>query len=193
MGKRAELVLAACKGCGVCSAACPYEANSPAHFTDQQLNAQITALAKAPRISMNGFEPKLLGFLCNWCAYAGADLAGATRIQYQPNLHVVRVMCSGRIDPVFIIEALMQGIDGVMILGCHLGDCHYVAGNLRAQERVSYLKQVFTGVGLDPSRVHIDWVSASEGKRFSEIVNAFTEQIRELGPINERSWEGEVS
>ena len=193
LGKRAEVILAACKGCGLCGAACPYDANYPAHFTNQQLMAQITALAAAPRISVNGFEPKLIGFLCNWCAYAGADLAGVSRIQYKPNLHVVRVMCSGRIDPVLIVDALLQGIDGVMVLGCHPGDCHYVTGNLHAQERISFLKQVFIGLGLNPKRVHIDWVSASEGKRFSEIVNTFTEQIKRLGPIDEQSLIGEIN
>ncbi len=182
-GKRAEVMLAACKGCGLCGAACPYGANTPGHFTDRQLMAQISALAEAPRFSGDGFEPKILGFLCNWCAYAGADLAGSSRIQYPPNLHVVRVMCTGRIDPALIIEALMQGIDGVMMLGCHKGDCHYSTGNLHAEERMGHLRQVFEGVGLNPKRFHLDWVSASEGARFSELVNSFTEQIRELGPI----------
>jgi heterodisulfide reductase subunit A len=188
-GKKAKVLLAACKGCGMCGAACPYQANIPGHFTDRQLLAQITALAEAPRISGNGFEPKIVGFLCNWCAYAGADLAGVSRIQYLPNLHVVRVMCTGRIDPALIVEALLLGIDGVLILGCHSGDCHYVEGNLYAQERISQLRGVFEGVGLDPRRFRLDWVSASEGARFSEIVDDFTEHIRTLGPIREPSME----
>ncbi len=183
IGKRAEVMLAACKGCGLCGAACPYGANTPGHFTDRQLMAQISALAESPRFSGNGFEPRILGFLCNWCAYAGADLAGASRIQYPPNLHVARVMCTGRIDLAFIVEALLQGIDGVIALGCHKGDCHYATGNLHAEERMGHLRQVFEGVGLNPKRFHLDWVSASEGGRFSELVNSFTEQIRELGPI----------
>jgi F420-non-reducing hydrogenase iron-sulfur subunit len=148
------------------------------------LTAQISALAEAPRFSGDGFEPKILGFLCNWCAYAGADLAGGSRIQYPPNLHVARVMCTGRIDPALIVEALLQGIDGVMVLGCHPGDCHYSAGNLQAQDRIGHLRQVFEGVGLNPKRFHLDWVSASEGARFSAIVNTFTEQIKELGPVD---------
>ncbi|MFQ6014692.1 MAG: FAD-dependent oxidoreductase [Anaerolineae bacterium] len=182
-GSKAQVILAACKGCGACGAACPQMANMPGHFTDRQLMAQINALAEVPRISRNGFEPKVLGFLCNWCAYAGADLAGVSRIQYQPNFHVVRVMCTGRIDPVFVIEAFLRGIDGVMVLGCHPGDCHYSEGNLRAQERMSYLRRVLERVGLDPARFRLDWISASEGRHFAELVDEFTEQVRGLGPV----------
>jgi heterodisulfide reductase subunit A len=186
-GKKAQVILAACKGCGSCGAACPQMANIPGHFTDRQLMAQIEAFAEAPRISVDGFEPKILGFLCNWCAYAGADLAGVSRIQYQPNFHTIRVMCTGRIDPALVIEAFLRGIDGVMVLGCHPGDCHYSEGNLRAQERMSYLRHVLERMGLDPRRLHLDWVSASEGGRFSEIVNAFTDEVRALGPIFEEA------
>ncbi len=183
-GKKAQVMLAACKGCGACSAACPQLANTLGHFTDIQLLAQIRAFGETPRFSTNGFEPKILGFLCNWCAYAGADLAGVSRIPYQPNFHTVRVMCTGRIDPAFIIEAFLQGIDGVMVLGCHSGDCHYTVGNLYARDRMAYLQRVMEQVGLDSRRFKLDWVSASEGARFAEVVNAFTDQVRALGPIS---------
>jgi heterodisulfide reductase subunit A len=183
-GKKARVRLAACKGCGSCSAACPQLANNLGYFTDPQLLAQIRAFGEVPRFSANGFEPKILGFLCNWCAYAGADLAGVSRIPYQPNFHTMRVMCTGRIDPSFIIEAFLQGIDGVMVLGCHSGDCHYTVGNLYARDRMAYLERVMEQVGLDSQRFKLDWVSASEGARFAEVVNTFTDQVRALGPIS---------
>ena len=182
-GKKAQVLLAACKGCGACNVACPQMANSLSHFTDTQLLAQIKALGTAARFSKNGFEPKILGFLCNWCAYAGADLAGSSRISYQPNFHTVRVMCSGRVDPALVVEAYLQGIDGVMVLGCHPGDCHYAVGNYYARDRMAYLKRVLEQVGLDSRRFSLDWVSASEGARFAEVVNSFTDQVRALGPI----------
>lgn len=182
-GKKAQVVLAACKGCGACSVACPQMANMLGHFTDPQLLAQIKAFGEAPTFSTDGFEPKILGFMCNWCAYAGADLAGVSRIPYQPNFHTVRVMCTGRIDPAFIVEAFLQGIDGVMVLGCHPGDCHYAVGNLYARDRMAYLQRVMEQVGLDPRRFKLDWISASEGARFAQVVNAFTDQVRALGPI----------
>ncbi|MDE3088850.1 MAG: FAD-dependent oxidoreductase [Chloroflexota bacterium] len=182
-GKKAQVLLAACKGCGACSVACPRMANMLSHFTDAQLLAQIKALGTVARFSKNGFEPKILGFLCNWCAYAGADLAGSSRISYQPNFHTVRVMCSGRVDPALVVEAYLQGIDGVMVLGCHPGDCHYAVGNYYARDRMAYLQRVLEQVGLDARRFKLDWVSASEGSRFAEVVNAFSDQVRALGPI----------
>jgi coenzyme F420-reducing hydrogenase delta subunit len=128
-----------------------------------------------------GFEPKLLGFLCNWCSYAGADLAGVSRIQYPPNMRVIRVMCSGRIDPKFIIEALELGIDGVYVMGCHIGDCHYLEGNYEAVKKFEMTKEFLQMVGLE-NRIRLDWVSASEGVRFGEIVSKFIADIKELGP-----------
>ena len=127
------------------------------------------------------FEPKLLGFLCNWCSYAGADLAGVSRIQYPPNMRVIRVMCSGRIDPEFIIEALELGIDGVYVMGCHPGDCHYLEGNYEAIRKFNMTKKFLEIVGLD-DRIRLDWVSASEGVRYGEVVTKFVNDIRELGP-----------
>ncbi len=127
------------------------------------------------------FEPKILGFLCNWCSYAGADLAGVSRIQYPTNVRVIRVMCSGRVDPVFIAEAFMNGIDGVLVLGCHLGDCHYISGNYETELKMKMLSKTLSMINFS-DRVRLDWVSAAEGNRFAQIVRDFTEHIRKLGP-----------
>ncbi len=127
------------------------------------------------------FEPRILGFLCNWCSYAGADLAGVSRIQYPTNIRVIRVMCSGRIDPAFIAEAFIQGIDGVLVLGCHLGDCHYLSGNYEAELKMKMLGKLLNLIGFS-DRLRLDWVSAAEGNRFAKIVGDFTDQIRNLGP-----------
>ena len=131
------------------------------------------------------FEPKILGFCCNWCSYAGADLAGVSRRQYKPNVRVIRVMCSGRIDPAFVIEGFLGGMDGIMVLGCHLGDCHYLTGNYEAINMINETRRLVEFTGLDTRRLLLDWVSASEGVRFSEVVTGFTEQIRELGPLGQ--------
>ncbi len=131
---------------------------------------------------MGEFEPKIIGFLCNWCSYAGADLAGVSRIQYPPNIRVVRVMCSGRLDPIIPLEVFMKGADGILILGCHPGDCHYVEGNLYAERKIKMLKKLVALTGLELDRLKLDWVSASEGQRFAQIVTEFTEQIKKLGP-----------
>lgn len=127
------------------------------------------------------YEPQILGFLCNWCSYAGADLAGVSRIQYAPNLRVIRVMCSGRVDPIFIIEGFLRGIDGILVLGCHLGDCHYISGNYEAEIKIDVLNKLLGLIGFS-KRLILDWVSASEGNRFANIINQFTEKIRVLGP-----------
>jgi F420-non-reducing hydrogenase iron-sulfur subunit len=141
---------------------------------------------------MKDFEPNIIGFLCNWCSYAGADLAGTSRIQYPPNLKAIRVMCSGRINPIFVINALQQGADGVLIGGCHPGDCHYERGNYLARRRYAVLKELLEYVGIDPRRVRMTWVSASEGKKFAEVVKEVTDEIRELGPMQhfkrENKW-----
>ena len=134
---------------------------------------------------MAKFEPKLLGFLCNWCAYAGADLAGVSRFQYPSNIRVIRVMCSGRVDPVHVIDAFKNGIDGVAVLGCHPGDCHYQTGNYEAENKMKMTKKVLEIVGIDPKRMYLDWVSAAEGKRFSEVISEFTERVTEIGPIKQ--------
>ena len=131
--------------------------------------------------SKNEFEPKILGFLCNWCSYAGADLAGVSRNQYPPNVRVIRLMCSGRVDPVFVMDALIKGADGILILGCHLGDCHYGEGNYEAQVNYEMLTNLLKYVKMD-NRVTLDWVSAAEGTYFAKIVTDFTNKIQSLGP-----------
>jgi len=129
------------------------------------------------------FEPKIIGFLCNWCAYAGADLAGISRIQYPPNIRIIRVMCSGRIDPLFVLEALKNGADGVLIGGCHVpSDCHYLSGNFKAWKRVLLLKKVLAQFGIEPERVRIEWISASEGDKFARVVKEMVEELKKLGP-----------
>jgi len=130
------------------------------------------------------FEPKIVGLLCNWCSYAGADLAGTSRKKYAPNVRVVRVMCSGRVEPTFVVKALQSGADGVLICGCHPGDCHYIEGNHKAARRIPLLKKMLAQLGIEEERVRLEWVSASEGDRFASIVDEMTEQIRELGPFN---------
>lgn len=131
----------------------------------------------------SAFEPKIIGFLCNWCSYAGADLAGVSRIQYPPNIRIIRVMCSGRIDPAFILEAFKDGADGVLVAGCHLpSDCHYLTGNFKALRRIALLKNVLKDFGIEPERVRLEWVSASEGDRFATVVRDMVEQIKKLGP-----------
>ena len=130
------------------------------------------------------WEPKIIAFLCNWCSYAGADLAGTGRLQYPPYIRVIRVPCSGRINPIYIIKALIDGADGVMVSGCHPGDCHYLSGNMYARRRFTVLKKLLTTVGIDPDRIHFTWVSASEGGRFADVVREVTEKVTKLGPNN---------
>ncbi len=128
------------------------------------------------------FELKIVGFLCNWCSYAGADLAGVSRFQYPPNLRIIRLMCSGRIDPYFIIETFIQGADGVFIGGCHPGDCHYITGNLYAEKKIKMTKKILERTGFDADRLRLEWIAASEGELFARTIKEFTNQIRELGP-----------
>jgi len=128
------------------------------------------------------FEPKIVAFLCTWCSYAGADLAGVSRLQYPPNIRVVRVPCSGRINPLFILAALQNGADGVLVSGCHPGDCHYLSGNLVARRKFATIKDLLAYVGVEPGRVQFSWVSASEGGRFSDLVRQVSEDVKKLGP-----------
>ena len=128
------------------------------------------------------WEPKIVAFLCNWCSYAGADLAGVSRMQYPPNIRVVRVPCSGRINPLFILAALQNGADGVLVSGCHPGDCHYLSGNLVARRKFNTIKDLLAYVGIEPGRVQFSWVSASEGGRFSDLVRQVSEDVKKLGP-----------
>ncbi|AEE96094.1 methyl-viologen-reducing hydrogenase delta subunit [Mahella australiensis 50-1 BON] len=127
------------------------------------------------------WEPKIVAFLCNWCSYAGADLAGTSRIQYPPNVRVIRVPCSGRVNPLYIIRALQEGADGVLVSGCHPGDCHYSTGNMYARRKFTVLKNLLEYVGVEPDRVQFSWVSASEGARFAEVITQVTGDIKRLG------------
>ena len=131
----------------------------------------------------NDFKPTIIVFACNWCSYAGADLAGVSRIKYPSNIRIVRVMCSGRVDPAFILKAFLKGADGVIVAGCHPGDCHYLEGNLRAEERINNTIQALKVLGWEANRLRLEWISASEGKRFAQVMAEFTQQIKNLGPI----------
>ena len=137
----------------------------------------------------NGWEPHILGFLCNWCSYAGADLAGVSRFQYPPTVRIIRVMCSARVEPAFVLRALMRGVDGVLVLGCHFGDCHYISGNYRCRDRMEVIKELLNIVGIDPKRLHVGWVSAAEGQQFAQTVATFTEQLTEIGPLGKGKTE----
>ncbi len=130
------------------------------------------------------FEPKIICFICNWCTYAGADLAGTSRMEYVPNGINLRVMCSSRIDPQHILHAFKQGADGVLMGGCHPGDCHYVEGNYKTLRRVILFKRMLEDLGIDKDRLRLEWISAAEGKKFVKVMNEFAEKIRALGPMN---------
>ena len=135
------------------------------------------------------WEPKIVGFLCNWCSYRGADLAGTARIKYAPNVRIIRVMCSARIEPAFILKAFQAGADGVMVLGCHPGDCHYQEGNYKTMRRMPLLQKLLAQMGIEEGRVRLEWVSASEGERFATLVNEITEKVRALGPLSRKYME----
>lgn len=130
------------------------------------------------------FEPLIVGILCNWCSYAGADLAGTSRFKYPENIKIIRVMCSGRVDPLFVIKAFKEGADGVLVSGCHPGDCHYIDGNIKAMRREPLLSKLLEDLGIEKERFKLTWVSASEGEKFVEIVEEMTNTLRELGPLN---------
>ncbi len=131
------------------------------------------------------WQPKIVAFLCNWCSYAGADLAGVSRLQYPPNIRVIRVPCSGRISPFFIVACLQNGADGVLVSGCHPGDCHYLSGNYSGRRKFALLKRLMEYAGLEEGRVQFSWVSASEGGRFAEVVTRVTEAVKALGPARQ--------
>jgi coenzyme F420-reducing hydrogenase delta subunit len=138
------------------------------------------------------FEPKLIGFMCNWCSYAGADLAGVSRYQYPPEIRIVKVMCSARVDPGIVLEMFIQGADGVFVGGCHIGDCHYIKGNYFAQQRIKIVRRLLTKCGLEPERLRLEWVSASEGERFAGLMTEFTTQVSELGPSPVRGEQPDI-
>jgi len=179
-----SIIEANCKGCGVCAAECPMAAMQLVHFTDQQIVAAIEALFKPKKLvtSSGSFEPIVLCFACQWCSYGAADLAGVSRIQYPPNVRILRVPCSGRVDVLHVLKAFQNGADGVIITGCHIGDCHYIDGNLKARDRIDVLKKSLKALDIDPERLEIGFASSSEGQRFAEMMTNFVEKIRRLGP-----------
>lgn len=128
------------------------------------------------------FEPRIVGFLCNWCSYAGADLAGTSRLQYPPSILPIRVMCSSRVDPLFVIKAFLRGGDAVLIAGCHPGDCHYIEGNYYTRRRFACVNKVFETLGLEADRTRLSWISASEGPRFAQVIREYTDKVKKLGP-----------
>ena len=143
------------------------------------------------------WQPRIVAFFCNWCTYTAADLAGVSRLKYAPNVRVIRLMCSGRVDPQFILEALTQGADGVLIGGCHLGDCHYVEGNYKTVRRFQMLQRLLRDMGVEDQRVRLEWISASEGERVKTVINSMVEQVRALGPLNlpqrREGWDREMT
>ncbi len=144
--------------------------------------------AHQPHEKMEGaWDPKIIGFLCNWCSYAGADLCGVSRYQYPTNIRSVRVMCSTRISPHIVLDIFKAGADGILLGGCHIGDCHYISGNYYTEKRVRLMKKLLEESGLEPERLRLEWVSASEGEKFSKVVSEFTEQVRKLGPSKVKS------
>jgi heterodisulfide reductase subunit A2 len=172
--KQATVVEAACAGCGTCSPECRFGAITMRHYTDEQIVAQIDALAE------NGAERKILAFCCNWCSYAGADFSGVSRIQYATEIRIVRTMCSGRVDPRFIEHAFSRGIAAVMVSGCHIGDCHYINANHQTEKRVQKLWKKMTKLGVDKDRLRLAWVSAAEGMKFAREVEAVKEIVGRL-------------
>ncbi len=138
------------------------------------------------------FEPKIVGFLCTWCSYTGADMAGTSRMKYPPNILIVRVMCSGRVDPTFVLKAFREGADGVLIAGCHPGDCHYVNGNMKTMRRYPLLVKLLESFGIENKRIRLEWVSAAEGEKFSNVVKDFTSVVKKLGPLNWKAVENQI-
>lgn len=138
------------------------------------------------------FEPKIVGFLCTWCSYTGADMAGTSRMKYPPNILIVRVMCSGRVDPTFVLKAFHEGADGVLIAGCHPGDCHYINGNMKTMRRYPLLVKLLESFGIENKRLRLEWVSAAEGEKFSNVVKDFTSVVKKLGPLNWKAIENQI-
>jgi len=149
------------------------------------VNAGAELPSAAPSSSIDaGFEPRIVGFLCNWCSYAGADKAGASRTPYPPNVQIVRIMCTGRIDPEFILKAFRMGADGVIVLACHPGDCHYKEGNLRAAQRYAMLVRILEQMGIVRDRCRFDYISAGEGEKYVQVITDMVASVRHLGPLS---------
>lgn len=168
----------ACRGCGACSAACPTGALQTRNYTDEQIMAQIKEATREINES-----PLVISFLCHWCSYAAADLAGSMRLQYPTNLRNIRVLCAGRVSPAFVLEALRRGADGVLVAGCRLGECHYTIGNYCALQRMNVLGKLLVDLGFDERRLKVEWLAASEGEKFAGIVKDFVNQLKEIGPV----------
>ena len=168
----------ACRGCGACSAACPNGAIQTRNYTDDTIMAQI---AQATR-EIHEF-PLIIGFLCHWCSDAAADLAGSLRLQYPTNMRGITVLCSGRVNPSFVLEALRRGADGVLVAGCRLGECHYTIGNYCSLRRMNVLSKLLVDLGFDERRLRVEWIAASEGRKFAGIVKDYVEQLKKIGPV----------
>jgi len=176
--KTIEIDEVACRGCGACAAACVTGALQIRHFTDEQILAQIDAALKD-----KSEYPLIIGFLCNWCAYAAADNAGISKVNYPTNIRIIKVMCSARVSPLFVLEALKKGAEGVLVMGCYPGDCHYNTGFIKAERRINALKKILSMIGIDERRVKIVSVSASEGKKLAKIIRDFVEEMEQLRPV----------
>ncbi|NOY11711.1 MAG: hydrogenase iron-sulfur subunit, partial [Archaeoglobi archaeon] len=179
-GKKAKIDPNACVMCGVCVASCPADAIDMGFFKEEAIVSAIDALAEE-----KSMEPLVLAFACHYCSYGAADLAGTTKVQYEPNIRIIRTLCSGRVDPEWILRALKKGIDGVIVSGCRLGECHFKVGNYHAKDRVEAIKKALEEVGINPERVTAIWHSAGEASGIAEDFNNFVEKLRELGPIEE--------
>jgi heterodisulfide reductase subunit A len=175
---------ALCKGCGTCVAGCPSFAITARHYQNDQAMTMIHQAFPEPSQPGKDFEPQIIAFTCNWCSYAGADLAGVSRFQYPPNIRIIRFMCSGRIDPMFVFEALRSNADGVLVSGCHIGDCHYIDANYRTKERFEAMEEVIGELGVEPERLRLAWISASEGQKFAETIREMVEDVKKLGPFD---------
>jgi len=176
--KKAHVIEAVCKGCGTCFAECPASAIIMKHFGTRQIRPMVEQAVSAYE---DTWSPRIIAFLCNWCSYAGADLAGVSRYQYPPNVRVIRVMCTGGMSKSYILQAFLEGADGVLISGCHIGDCHYISGNENGYARMESLKRILKDIGIEEERFRIHQISASEGKQFAELISSFTEDIKKLG------------
>lgn len=184
---RALVNPALCLGCGTCVATCPCNAIQQHGFNDRQVMAEVAALLADPPERGAAWQPRIVAFLCYWCSYTGADNAGTARMKYPPNADIVKVMCSGRVDPEMITSAFALGADGVMVLGCHIGDCHYTSGNHKTMVRMPIVRRLLADLGIEPERFRHEWVSAAEGEKFSQLVRQMTAEVHALGPLDWRS------